>query len=354
MPVLTIYNHKGGVSKTTTTFNLAWLLMRRGYNVLIIDCDAQCNITEIALSKLIEQIDNESEETGEIKELPGTDFLEVLNQRISGDVPFIDIEKVKPIEIHDGLQIIRGSVDLNIVEDDLAEAHIQRVSLRTNLMRTYVCIGDFLERIAEQRGFDYILLDVGPSSGALTRACFLACDAFFIPTSPDRFNVQAIGTLSRIIDRWMKEHVQIYGEYEELGLPIKHGRPIFLGVIIQFYKVYRGRPKAGYRMWMDRIPAEIREKLFPVLEKHSDEKRKLILDDVEKEIIAAEIPDFGQLAPIMQEVGKPVFEISQDDTAIITERGKPWGGATWLQAEKRMEEYRRCFDQLIHRLELMS
>ena len=66
-------------------------------------------------------------------------------------------------------------------------------------------------------------------------------------------------------------------------------------------------------MWMERTPIEIKDKLFPVLEKHSDETRKLILDDVYEDIIATQIPDFGQLAPIMQEVGKPIFEISRED-----------------------------------------
>lgn len=128
-------------------------------------------------------------------------------------------------------------------------------------MRTYVAIGDFLERLATKNTYDYVFIDVGPSSGALTRAFFLACDGFFIPVAPDRFNVQAISTLSHIIDRWTRDHQQVIEAYKELGFPIREGNPSFLGCIVQAFKKYSGVAKPGYQMWMDRIPVEIDEKL---------------------------------------------------------------------------------------------
>ena len=42
---IALFNHKGGVSKTTTTFNLGWMLARKGKTVIIVDCDPQCNLT---------------------------------------------------------------------------------------------------------------------------------------------------------------------------------------------------------------------------------------------------------------------------------------------------------------------
>jgi hypothetical protein len=54
----------------------------------------------------------------------------------------------------------------------------------------------------------------------------------------------------------------------------------------------------------------------------------------------------------MQEVGKPVFGILQQDTALATESGQPWGGGTWVDAEKRMASFRACFDELAERLVL--
>src|SRR6185437_10097225 len=102
----------------------------------------------------------------------------------------IDLNLVKTHRIQRNLYLLRGSVELSSIEDDLAEAHVQRMANRTNLMRTYVAIGDFLVRLAEEEKYDFVFIDVGPSSGALTRAFFLVCDAFFLPVAPDRFNVQ--------------------------------------------------------------------------------------------------------------------------------------------------------------------
>jgi hypothetical protein len=47
--LISFFNHKGGVSKTTTTFNLGWALAETGKRVLIVDGDPQCNLTGTAL-----------------------------------------------------------------------------------------------------------------------------------------------------------------------------------------------------------------------------------------------------------------------------------------------------------------
>ena len=46
---ISLFNHKGGVSKTTTTFNLGWMLAERGQRVVMVDADPQCNLTGMVL-----------------------------------------------------------------------------------------------------------------------------------------------------------------------------------------------------------------------------------------------------------------------------------------------------------------
>jgi chromosome partitioning protein len=48
-PIISLFNHKGGASKTTTAFNLGWALADRGKKVLIVDGDPQCNLTGTVL-----------------------------------------------------------------------------------------------------------------------------------------------------------------------------------------------------------------------------------------------------------------------------------------------------------------
>ncbi len=306
--VITLYNHKGGVSKTTTTFNLAHLLAEKKKKVLIVDADPQCNMTEV------------------------------------------NIDNVEVVEINPYLDCIPGNVALNSIEDAIAEAHMQRFSTKTHEKRTYVAIGDFLTRFGEKKSYNYILIDVGPSSGALTRSCFLACDAFFVPVSPDRFNVQAISTLSIILDRWIGEHAQIYDEFKKIGLPVKLGRPIFLGTISQHFKISKGRPKPGYKLWMDRIPISVAKNLIPILKKYSTTDLDLTSGLNKDTVSVTEIPDFGSLSPLMQELGKAIFQIEQHDTKAISEKGISWGGATWTDAVRRMAEFKSKFEKIEQRL----
>jgi len=351
--IITFYNHKGGVSKTTTTFNLAHLLAISGKRVLVVDADPQCNMTELMLSSLIQKLDEEADKKDDLNELPGSSLLSILRPRIEGAVSEVDILQIETVPVRGNLEIIRGDVALSSIEDSLAEAHIQRFSGKIHEKRTYVAVGDFLIRFSEKKKYDYVLIDVGPSSGALTRTCFLACDAFFIPVSPDRFNVQAIGTLSTIIGRWLKEHNEIYNDFKTLKLPVRHGKPKFLGTVSQHFKILKGRPKPGYRLWMERIPKAIRENLLPVLNNYSKQEWNLLPIDINAQISVTEIPDFGSLAPLMQEFGKPVFEINQEDTKVITDTGKPWTGVTWVDAQNRMKSFKSKFEDIVKRLDVL-
>ena len=47
--LISLFNHKGGVSKTTTTFNLGWTFAKKGIKTLIVDADPQCNLTAYVL-----------------------------------------------------------------------------------------------------------------------------------------------------------------------------------------------------------------------------------------------------------------------------------------------------------------
>lgn len=46
---ISLFNHKGGVSKTTTAFNLGWMIASKGKRVLLVDCDPQYNLTGMVL-----------------------------------------------------------------------------------------------------------------------------------------------------------------------------------------------------------------------------------------------------------------------------------------------------------------
>ena len=48
--IIALFNNKGGVSKTTTTYNLGWMLSLMGKKTLIVDSNPQCNLTGICIN----------------------------------------------------------------------------------------------------------------------------------------------------------------------------------------------------------------------------------------------------------------------------------------------------------------
>jgi len=103
--IVTLYNHKGGVSKTTTTFNVAHYLARSGIKTLVVDADPQCNMTELLMFKTIEQYDEQG-----IEDLPGKSLLDLLRPRISGETATIEIKPEDIVPITDNLSVLRGDV----------------------------------------------------------------------------------------------------------------------------------------------------------------------------------------------------------------------------------------------------
>lgn len=51
IPVLTFFNNKGGVGKTSLVYHLAWMLAEEGQRILAVDLDAQANLTAAFLDE---------------------------------------------------------------------------------------------------------------------------------------------------------------------------------------------------------------------------------------------------------------------------------------------------------------
>ena len=51
VPVLTFFNNKGGVGKTSLVYHLSWMYSELGYNVLAADLDPQANLTAMFLEE---------------------------------------------------------------------------------------------------------------------------------------------------------------------------------------------------------------------------------------------------------------------------------------------------------------
>jgi chromosome partitioning protein len=336
--IITLYNHKGGVSKTTTTYHLAHALTEHcGLKVLIVDSDPQCNLTELSLFQIIEELDLE-EAKGKQTELPGTSVKDALWPRLDGERADVDVKAIKLVKPQKGeeLYVFRGDIALSEAEDRLSYAHSQRMTSDMHQKRNYVAVHDMLRRLGERDKFDVILVDVGPSAGALTRSFFLACDLFLVPVAPDRFNYQAIGSLSAILDKWIREHQQVVPDFQKLNLNINKNIPEFRGLVMQRFQRHKGVPKPSYKNWIERIRSRTSEELIPAL--ISAGGGTVVAKKCLTHPVCIEIPDFASLAPKMLEVGKPAWRLTKADTE--------WQGNVWDDRKKAMDEVGGLFFQL--------
>lgn len=343
--IVTLYNHKGGVSKTTTTFNLAHAIADKfDQKVLLVDADPQCNLTELALSQTIEALDQEAADSNADNQLPGTTILDALRPRFIGDRSSVDVDTIEILPVSDNNKVflLRGDIALSEAEDTLSQAHSMRTTNELHQKRNYVAVHDMLRRLGEKLEVSHVLLDVGPSAGALTRACFLASDAFLVPVFPDRFNYQAIGSLSQIIGKWISEHRTVVEDFKKLGLNVATGTPQFRGLVMQRFQKYGGSPKPAFEHWMKRIPQRAINQLMPTLVEAAGDKSIIDEGSWEKPTIA-EIGEFSSLAPMMLTWGKAVWKLTSDETG--------WTGNVWTQRREAMDEFRKLFFALADKVQ---
>lgn len=329
--ILSLYNNKGGVAKTTTLFNLAVLASQEGKKVLLVDCDPQCNCTELFFCSSEKFDDPDSG-------LPGTTIYEALQPRFDGDAARIKATEISltESELYPNLFILRGDINFSRAEQFFATSIAQAITESIHDKNTYAVMSRMLRDLAKLHGFDYIFCDVGPSAGSITRMVILSCDGIFIPTAPDRFSYQAIQGMGAIMTDWLSRHRAILKTFELYGLDVQASEPKFYGAIVNNYKIQRaGKKKGSYLRWEQLIGAAISNQLL------DGKGIQPATPDLRDHPFVASIRDVGPMAPVAQMVGKAIFDIAQQETALASSDGDYYRGAVWGDWVSRMDEYRQ-------------
>lgn len=329
--IVTMYNNKGGVSKTTTLFNLGAFLAEQGKRILLADCDPQCNLTELFFASYPDVDDPDTD-------LPGTSIYQALLPRFRGETGVIDPNSVDVVEsaLYQRLFLFRGDLEFSLAETYFGTAWNQAITENIHEKNTYVALYKLLHAIGRTRGFDYVLCDVGPSTGAITRAVVLACDGIFLPLVPDRFCNQAVRLLGRVVGEWTKRHQQISETLKPFKIDTFPGKPLLLGAIIQNFKIHSAsKTKQSYVKWQERISTDIRGYL---LSEGGIEASQSF--DPDNPYIAT-IRDVGPIAPVAQMFGRAMFDVQQEHTKEASTTGQMYYGSVWNPWLDRMDEYKR-------------
>lgn len=337
---IALFNHKGGVSKTTTTFNVGWMLASKGKRVILVDADPQCNLTGMVLG------------------FSATHELEAVyhkNQNIkSGLAPafesqprLIDAVECVPIERQDGLFLLPGHVGLAEYEVTLGIAQELSGSIQT-LQNLPGSISYLLDKTADKLSADYILIDMSPSLGSINQNLLTTSDFFILPTTPDFFSVMAIESLATILPKWHQwaRKASELRILKEAAYPFPQITPLFLGTIIQNYRIKNNKPSTAFQKWIDGIKDAISERLVPAL--HNEDMvfpRDIYASQgIDDDFCLIQMSDFDSLIAVSQDCQTPVFALTPEQ---IAQTGHVLDNT--LQSQKHFQDaFSTLADRVIH------
>lgn len=189
---IALFNHKGGVGKTTLTVNIADALIRMGKKVLIVDADPQCNITSFYVDEAhLEAILGGSNEDGS-----ESTIWSALKPVVEGRG---DVIPIAHWEVKNGVNILPGDVLLSDYEEELPAAWNECFARRQRGYLVTTALSRLVNMTAESLDVDVVLYDVGPNVGALNRVVLLDCDLFITPVAADLFSLRALSTVGRSV-----------------------------------------------------------------------------------------------------------------------------------------------------------
>jgi cellulose biosynthesis protein BcsQ len=335
---IALFNHKGGVSKTTTTFNLGWMLAEKGKRVVLIDTDPQCNLTGLILGEALDEF-YAANPNRNIHAALAPAFLS--QPREIAAVDCVDVDG-RP-----GLLLLPGHVNLSEYEVTLGIAQELAGSLPA-LKNLPGAFNYLLNKVAEANNADFVLVDMSPSLGSLNQNVLASSDGFLVPTSPDYFSLMAIDSLSTVLPRWAEWARRAHASeaLRTAAYPFREFRLKFLGTIVQKFRPRLGGATVGFQKWINNVNAAVKDKLFPQLEAH----HLTLLDQYYRDAgnspvdsyCLAQIPDFNTLAATSQSHKTPVFALTDAMFGHV--------GTVLEQDRAKRDQFHGLFSQLADRV----
>ena len=196
MQTIAFFNHKGGVGKTTMLFNTAIEMARLGKRVLMVDLDAQANLTAISVS----------DAALDAMYASGADGLTVahaFNPLVGGAG---DVEIPEAHEIREGgVWLAAGDIRLSDFEAIMPNAWTEALAGNERGFRVTSAPYRMIQELGEIVDADFAFVDLGPNVGALNRAVLIGSDYLIIPMASDLFSIRALPSVGGALETWVSQ-----------------------------------------------------------------------------------------------------------------------------------------------------
>jgi len=331
MKRISLFNHKGGVSKTTSVYHLGWMLTKLGKKVLLVDGDSQCNLSILTMGE--DGFEEHLEAT------PENTIKELLKPAFKGQPKPLEALDAVQVKHNDNLFLIPGSFDLTEYDVALGMSFgfSEAIGTLANLPGSFHYL---IRKYEEKYNIDFTIIDLNPSLSAINQTLFLTSDYFIVPTACDYFSKLAIKSLRQILpswENWAKKARQIL---HDSSYPMKNETPKYIGAIIQRYNIRNGEATQANQEIIDDIRNEIECNFFPKL----NDAGMVIKQDGQK-TFDIQVPDFNTLNALYHQYGYPVFEITEQ---MMKDAG--WFGATLTTNEEKIDLFRTRYKKLANRV----
>ena len=302
VPVLTFFNNKGGVGKTSLVFHLAWMFSTMGKRVVAIDLDPQANLTSAFLPE------------AELEVLWDPDDMRQRNTTVYQCLrPLTEVGDLlapQTQRIAAGLHLVPGDLGLAGFEDLLSREWPDALGSGA-LYRPFRVLSAFwqlAQQAAAQHSADIILADVGPNLGAINRSALIASNHVIIPLAADLFSLQGLRNLGPTLTAWRADWRKRLSNWPTPAFELPQGAMHPEGYILMQHRERLSRPAKAYKKWADRIPATYTQSVLKASEPLAE-----ALPDPH---CLAQLKHYRSLVPMAQEARKPIFQLTAADGAI--------------------------------------
>lgn len=315
--MISMFNHKGGVGKTTASYHIGERLSALGFKVLLVDCDPQATLKAYIhpeystdfkkAQEAQEKLTKQRLEHNRYSELDRI-FQESIYSQRPDVTPISRANETYPLPVHDyeRLFYLPGSIRISRLEKPIAMA-----LGGLNLVNRYgTMVPDMLLEIGRVHGFDFVLVDLNPGISALNQSVIMRSHYLFMPFKPDVGSLEAYNNMVEVMPEWFNDMRSPSNGYLK-----ENEGPLYLGTFPMMMKTRHKRKspvivlEEAYREPIQRI-FQASERLLGVFKKYMPQQQMDIPSDTYKQLVG--IVEMAGAGINAQWSGRPMTDLKYE------------------------------------------
>ncbi len=297
IPTIAFLQSMGGVGTTSLVYHLAWMYADLGHPILAVDLDPRATLTAAMIDpERLQVLWSEGNEGA---------LHRAIGQRMSGADELVDPHCER---IGDRLELLVGDPGLSTLEDALADHWARARNGEPQAFFASTAFHQCIQAAARRGGAEIVLIDLGPSLGALNRAALVASQHIVVPVTPDLFSLQGLKHLGPRVKQWQEEWRDRRSRNASAARTFTSNVMRPAGYAVLRHPVRLDRPTRAGELWMSQIPETYATCVLgePTDAKHPSEDPHCL----------GLLKWYGSLMPMAQEARKPIFHLKPADGAL--------------------------------------